>query len=170
MPLWAKEDLMDKKLQKAFNDQIKHELSSAHIYLAMAAYFETKNLPGFAHWMKVQYKEEVSHGMKIFEFLNDRGVRVLLQAIPQPTLEFSASLEVFEETLKHEQKVTGLINILYELAKEVNDHAAAVFLQWFITEQVEEEKNATQIIQSLKMVKSEGAPLIMLDRELARRE
>lgn len=161
---------MDKKLQKAFNDQIKHELYSAYIYLAMAAYFETKNLPGFAHWMKVQYKEEVSHGMKIFEFLNDRGVRVLLQAIPQPTLEFSSSLEVFEETLKHEQKVTSLINALYESANEINDHAAAVFLQWFITEQVEEEKNATQIIQSLKMIKSEGAPLIMLDRELARRE
>ena len=111
---------MDKKLQKVFNDQIKHEFHSAYIYLAMAAYFETKNLLGFAHWMKVQYKEEVSHAMKMFEFLNDRGVRVLLQAIPQPVLEFSSSLEVFEETLKHEQKVTSLINVLYELAKEVN--------------------------------------------------
>ena len=161
---------MDKKLEKTFNDQIKHELHSAYIYLAMAAYFETKNLPGFAHWMKVQYKEEVAHAMKIFEFLNDRGVRVLLQAIPQPTLEFSASLEVFEETLKHEQKVTSLINALYELAKKVNDHAAVVFLQWFVSEQVEEEKNATVIVQTLKMIKSEGAPLIMLDRELARRE
>ncbi len=161
---------MDKKLEKTFNDQIKHELHSAYIYLAMAAYFETKNLPGFAHWMKVQYKEEVAHAMKIFEFLNYRGVRVLLQAIPQPTLEFSASLEVFEETLKHEQKVTSLINALYELAKKVNDHAAVVFLQWFVSEQVEEEKNATVIVQTLKMIKSEGAPLIMLDRELARRE
>jgi ferritin len=161
---------MDKKLQKTFNDQIKHELSSAYIYLAMAAYFATKNLPGFAHWMKVQYKEEVSHAMKMFEFLNDRGVRILLQAIPQPTLEFSSSLEVFEETLKHEQKVTSLIHALYELAKEVNDHASVVFLQWFVSEQVEEEKNAMEIIQNLKMIKSEGAPQIMLDRELARRE
>jgi ferritin len=161
---------MDKKLQKVFNDQIKHELYSAHIYLAMAAYFETKNLPGFAHWMKIQYKEEVAHAMKMFEFLNDRGQRVLLQAIPQPTWEFSSSLEVFEETLKHEQKVTSLINALYELAKEVNDHASVVFLQWFVTEQVEEEKNASVIIQTLKIIKSEGAPLIMLDRELAKRE
>lgn len=161
---------MDKKLQKAFNDQIKQELYSAHIYLAMAAYFETKNLSGFAHWMKIQYKEEVAHAMKMFEFLNDREVRVVLQAIPQPTLEFSTSLEVFEETLKHEQKVTGLINALYELAKAVNDHATVVFLQWFVSEQVEEEKNASVIIQTLKMIKSEGAPLIMLDRELAKRQ
>jgi ferritin len=161
---------MDKKLQKALNDQIKHELYSAYIYLAMAAYFETKNLPGFAHWMKIQYKEEVSHAMKFFEFLNDRGARVLLQAIPQPALEFSSSLEVFEETLKHEQKVTNLINALYDLAKKINDHASVVFLQWFVSEQVEEEKNATVIIQTLKMIKSEGAPLIMLDRELAKRE
>ncbi len=161
---------MDKKLQKTFNDQIKHELYSAHIYLAMAAYFEDKNLPGFAHWMKVQYKEEVAHAMKMFEFLNDRGVRVVLQAIPQPISEFSSNLEVFEETLKHEQKVTSLINVLYELAKEVKDHASVVFLQWFVSEQVEEEKNATQIIQTLKMVKSEGVPQIMLDRELAKRE
>jgi ferritin len=161
---------MDKKLAKAFNDQVKHELYSAYIYLAMAAYFEIKNLSGFAHWMKVQYKEEVSHAMKIFEFLNDRGVRVLLQAIPQPAMEFSSALEVFEETLKHEQKVTSLIHALYELAEEVNDHAASVFLQWFISEQVEEEKNATEIIQDLKVIKTEGAPLIMLDRELAKRE
>ena len=99
---------MDKKLQKTFNDQIKHELYSAYIYLAMAAYFETKNLPGFANWMKIQYKEEVAHAMKMFEFLNDRGVRVVLQAIPQPTLEFSSSLEVFEETLKTDL-IGGLI-------------------------------------------------------------
>ena len=161
---------MDKKLQKAFNDQIKHELYSAYIYLAMAAYFATKNLPGFAHWMKIQYKEEVAHAMKIFEFLNDRGQKILLQAIPQPTSEFSSSLEVFEETLKHEQKVTSLISALYELAKEVNDHASVVFLQWFVSEQVEEEKNVIEIIQTLKMIKSEGAPQIMLDRELAKRE
>ncbi len=161
---------MDKKLQKAFNDQIKNELYSAYIYLAMAAYFETKNLPGFAHWMKVQYKEEVSHAMKMFEFLNDRGVRVLLQSIAQPTLEYSSALEVFEETLKHEKKVTALINALYELAKQVNDNASSVFLHWFISEQVEEEKNATQIIETLKIAKPEGPALIMLDRELLKRE
>ena len=161
---------MDTKLQKTFNDQIKHELYSAYLYLAMVAYFETKNLSGFAHWMKIQYKEEVAHAMKMFEFLNDRGVKVLLQAIPQPALEYTSTLEVFEETLKHEQKVTSLINALYTQAKENNDHAASVFLQWFITEQVEEEKNATYIIETLKMIKPEGPALIMLDRELAKRE
>ena len=160
---------MDKKLEKVFNDQIKHELSSAHIYLAMAAYFETKNLPGFAHWMKIQYKEEVAHAMKMFEFLSDRGVRVLLQAIPQPTLEFSTSLEVFQETLKYEQKVTSLINALYELAKKVNDHAAVVFLQWFVSEQVEEEKNVTDIIEQIMRVGDTPVSLMMLDRQLGMR-
>ena len=161
---------MDKKLQKAFNDQIKNELYSAYIYLAMAAYFEAKNLTGFAHWMKVQYKEEVNHAMKMFEFLNDRGVKVLLQAIPQPVLEYTSTLEVFEETLKHEKKVTSLINALYDLTKEINDRASSVFLQWFISEQVEEEKNASYIIETLKMIKPEGPALIMLDRELAKRQ
>jgi ferritin len=161
---------VDKKLQKAFNDQIKNELYSAYIYLAMAAHFEAKSLSGFAHWMKVQYKEEVSHAMKLFEFLNDRGVRVLLQSIAQPTLEYGSTLEVFEETLKHEKKVTSLINALYELAKQVDDNASSIFLQWFISEQVEEEKNAVQIIETLRMIKPEGPALIMLDRELAKRE
>jgi len=161
---------MDKKLQKAFNDQIKNELYSAYLYLSMAAYFEAGNLPGFAHWMKVQFKEETNHGMKMFEFLNDRGVRVELQAIPEPQLDFKNVLEVFEETLKHEKKVTALINALYDVAAKADDKAAQVFLQWFINEQVEEEKNATQIIQTLKSIKPEGAALIMLDRELAKRE
>jgi len=161
---------MDKKLQKAFNDQIKNELYSAYLYLSMAAYFESVNLPGFAHWMKVQYKEEVSHGIKIFEFLIDRGVRVILQAIPQPPADFASALEIFEETLKHEKKVTALINDLLKTALEVKDAAAQIFLQWFITEQVEEEKNAAYIIGTLRLIKPEGPALIMLDRELAKRE
>jgi ferritin len=161
---------MDKKLQKAFNDQIKNELYSAYLYLSMAAYFESKNLPGFAHWMKVQYKEEVSHGMKMFGFLVDRGVRVTLQAIPQPELDFASALEVFEKTLAHEKKVTSLIDNLSDLAKEASDNASVVFLQWFISEQVEEEKNANSILDTIKVIKPDSAALIMLDRELARRE
>ena len=161
---------MDKKLEKAFNDQIKNELYSAYLYLSMAAYFEAKNLSGFAHWMKVQYKEEVSHGMKMFEFLCDRGVRVELQAIPQPPIEFSSVLGVFEETLKHEKKVTALLNALSDLAKKVDDKASEIFLQWFISEQVEEEKNDTVIIETLKMIKPDSAGIIMYDRELAKRE
>jgi ferritin len=161
---------MDKKLEKAFNDQIKNELYSAYLYLSMAAYFEAHNLPGFGHWMKVQFKEETSHGMKMFEFLNDRGVKVELQSIPQPPTEFKSALEIFEETLKHEKKVTALINALYDVAAKVDDKAAQVFLQWFINEQVEEEKNAQQIVDTLRAIKAEGPALIMLDRELARRE
>jgi len=161
---------MDKKLAKAFNDQIKNELYSAYLYLAMAAWSESKNLPGFAHWFRVQFKEETTHGMKMFEFLVDRGERVLLEAIPQPETEFSSALNAFEETLKHEKKVTALIHGLSELSSKVSDHASVVFLQWFITEQVEEEKNATAIIETLKMIKPDSAALIMLDRELAKRE
>jgi ferritin len=160
---------MDKKLVKAFNDQIKNELFSAYLYLSMAAWSESKNLPGFAHWFRVQFKEEISHGMKMFEFLVDRGERIILEAIPQPETEFSSALNVFDETLKHEKKVTALIHSLSELANKVGDHAGVVFLQWFITEQVEEEKNASFIIETLKMIKPDSAALIMLDRELAKR-
>ncbi|MBU1998525.1 MAG: ferritin [Candidatus Omnitrophota bacterium] len=162
---------MDKKLQNVFNDQIKNELASGYLYLSMAAWFEAANLEGFAHWMKVQVKEEENHAMKMFDFLNDRGVRVVLQAIPQPEIEFSSVKEIFEKTLAHEKKVTALINKLYELSKSIDDYPASAFLQWFITEQVEEEKNATKILETIKMIKGDGsAALIMLDRELAKRE
>ena len=161
---------MDKKLQKAYNDQIKNELFSAYLYLSMSAYFDSKNLPGFSHWMKVQYKEETSHAMKMYQFLTDRGVRVLLQAIPQPELEFSSALEAFQKTLAHEKKVTALIYGLNELSKKTNDYASEVFLQWFITEQVEEEKNATAIMENLKIVKPESAGMLMLDKALGKRE
>jgi ferritin len=161
---------MNKKLEAAFNEQIKHELYSSYLYLAMAAHFEAKSLTGFAHWMKVQAKEENTHAMKMFEFLNDRGVRVVLQAIPQPPAEYGNPLSIFEKVLEHEKKVTALIDKLYAIAGEVKDNAAGVFLQWFITEQVEEEKNATYIIDTLTMIKPEAQPaLIMLDRELAKR-
>jgi ferritin len=161
---------MEKKLQQAFNDQIKNELYSAYLYLSMAAYCESKNLPGFSHWMKVQYKEEVSHAMKMFDFLVDRAERVVLQAIGQPPTNFVSAQDVFEKTLEHEQKVTGLIHGLSDLAKKINDQPAIVFLQWFISEQVEEEKNATAILDTLKVIKPDSAALIMLDRELAKRE
>lgn len=160
---------MDTKLQKAFNEQIKNELYSAYLYLSMAGYCESKNLPGFSHWMKVQYKEEVTHAMKMFDFLVARGERVVLQAIPQPPANFANAQDIFEKTLEHEQKVTALINGLSDLAKKVNDQSSTVFLQWFISEQVEEEKNATAILDTLKVIKPDSAALIMLDRELAKR-
>jgi ferritin len=160
---------MEKKLYNAFNDQIKNELYSGYLYLAMAAYFETENLPGFAHWMKLQAKEEVEHAMKLFEFLNDVGERVVLQAIPQPQVKFSSAQDAFKVTLAHEQKVTSLINNLYNLASKVSDNAAKIFLQWFVTEQVEEEKHASEILTQLKMVKPDTAAMLMLDRALAQR-
>ncbi len=161
---------MDKKLQAAFNDQIKNEFFSAYLYLSMAAYFESISLPGFSNWMKKQAKEEYHHGMKMFDFLCDRGVRVILQPIDQPEIEFASAKAVFETTLSHEKKVTGLINSLYDVACKANDNAAKVFLQWFITEQVEEEKNASQILEHLKLIKPDSSAILMLDHQLAKRE
>jgi ferritin len=160
---------MDKKLVKAFNEQINHELFSSYLYLSMAAYCESVNLGGFAHWMRLQAKEETEHGMKMFEFLCDRGDRVVLEAIGKPQTDFTSPANVFEETLKHEKKVTGLINRLFNLSREVGDNAAEIFMQWFVTEQVEEEKHAAEILEQLKMIKPDSAALIMLDKALGKR-
>lgn len=162
---------MDKKLDKLLNEQIKNEFYSSYLYLSMAAHFEAKSLPGFAHWMKVQAKEEWGHGMKIFNFLNDRGVKVVLQEIAQPPVDFGTPAEIFAQALGHEKKVTAMIDNLYDLSQKVSDNAAVVFLQWFVNEQVEEEKNATLILETLKNMKCDSGPaLIMLDRELGKRE
>jgi ferritin len=161
--------MLGKKVQDAINEQIKNELYSGYLYLAMSAYFEAKNLPGFAHWMRMQAEEEQEHALKFFDFVNDRGARVVLQAIDQPPVEWESPLAVFEQTLEHEQKVTGLINQLYELALEENDYPTQVMLQWFIDEQVEEEKNATEIVETLRLAGDKGQALIMMDRALGRR-
>ena len=161
--------MFNSKVEKAINEQIKNELYSAYLYLSMAAYFDSINLPGFAHWMRVQFAEEQEHAKKFYHFVYERGGRVILQALDQPPSEWTSPLAVFEETLKHEQKVTALINDLYALAVQENDYASQVFLQWFISEQVEEEANATQIIETLKMVGEKGQALVMLDHQLARR-
>ena len=156
-------------IQNAINDQIKHEFFSSYLYLSMSAYFETLSLPGFAHWMRVQSQEEHEHAMKFFDFLNDRGGSVELQALDQPPGEFQSPLDVFEQSLAHERKVTALIHRLYELALKESDYATQTLLQWFITEQVEEEKNAGQIVEQLKMTGGEPSALLLLDRELAGR-
>lgn len=161
--------MLSKKLQQAINEQIKHEMYSAYLYLSMGAYFEAGNLHGMAHWMRVQFGEEQAHALKFFDFVNERGGRVELQAIEQPPLDFKGVLPVFEAVLEHEQKVTGLIYKLYEAALAEKDYAAQVLLQWFISEQVEEEKNATQIVETLKMVGEKGQALVMLDHQLAAR-
>ena len=161
---------MDKKLRDAVNEQIKNELYSAYMYLSMAAYFDGANLEGFAHWMKVQAKEEYGHAMKLYEHLIDRGEKVLLKAIDQPPVDFSSPLDAFEKTLAHEKKVTKMIEALYALSGKLNDNAASIMFQWFITEQVEEEKTASGIVEVLKMIKDKSQALFMLDGKLGKRE
>jgi ferritin len=161
--------MLSKTIQDAINEQIKNELYSAYLYLSMAAHYEAVNLTGFANWMRVQAKEEQGHAMKFFDYINDRGGRVTLQAIDQPPSEWKSSLELFQQVLQHEQKVTGLINKLYELAVKENDYATQVMLQWFITEQVEEEKSAGQIIEQLKMIEDRSTAVLLLDKQLGKR-
>ncbi|MBC8446408.1 MAG: ferritin [Chloroflexi bacterium] len=161
--------MLSKAMQDAINEQIKNELYSAYLYLSMAAYAEEANLSGFAHWMKAQTQEEFEHAMKFFNYVAERGGRVVLQAIDQPPVEFASPTDLFVKTLAHEQHVTSLIHDLYALAVKENDYASQVLLHWFIEEQVEEEANATQILETLKMAGDKGNALIMLDRALASR-
>jgi ferritin len=160
---------MNKTVENAINEQIKHEIDSAYLYLSMAAYCESKNLSGFAHWMRKQFEEEMEHAMKLYDFVIDRGGRVILNAIDKPISDFGAPEDIFQKVLDHEQKVTGLINKLYEVAIKENDYPTQVELHWFIKEQVEEEKNANSVLEQLKMVGEHGPALHRLDRILARR-
>lgn len=162
--------MLSKPLQDAINEQINFELSSAYLYLSMAAHFEGENLGGFASWMRVQYKEETEHGMKFFSYIYERGGKVTLKAIPQPATKFKTPLDIFKQVLEHEQKVTAAIHKLYELAMKEKDYATQNFLQWYIKEQVEEEKNATEIIAMLDMIGSSSVSLIMADRQLGARK
>jgi ferritin len=160
---------LGKKMQDAINDQIKEELFSSYIYLSMAAYFESVDLPGFAHWMRVQSREELDHALKFFDFVNERGGRVELKALDQPPVEYSGPIAVMEKTLEHEQYITSRIHDLYSLAVEEKDYASFSTLQWFVDEQVEEEETAGGILELLKAVGDKGQGLIMVDRKLAAR-
>jgi ferritin len=153
----------------AVNEQIRHELESEYIYLSMSAHFEAENLPGFAKWMRLQSQEEVNHSMRLFDYLNDRGARVTLQALTQPPVTFDTPLSVFEQAFAHEQKITSLIEQLNETAGKHGDYATQAMLQWFITEQVEEEKNAAQAVDQLRMAGDNRAALLFLDRQLGAR-
>ena len=166
-----KESLMiGKPMQDLMNEQINKELFSSYLYLSMAAYFEDKNLPGFANWMRVQADEEREHAMKFYDFILERGGRVLLKAIDAPKTEWTSSLEVAEEVAAHEAKVTASIYALYELALKEKDYPSQVMLQWFISEQVEEEKNAAEIVTTLKLIEERGTAVLMLDHQLAKRK
>jgi ferritin len=162
--------MIGKKMLDALNEQINAELYSSYLYLAMAADFEAKNLKGFAKWMEVQAKEEAGHAKKLYDFLVDRGGRVALKAIAAPPPEWKSPLAAFEEAYAHEQKVTGLIHKLADLAAAEKDHAAAVMLQWFVTEQVEEEANASEIVEKLKLIKDHPQGLLMMDGHLGQRQ
>ncbi|NOK61974.1 MAG: ferritin [Chloroflexi bacterium AL-W] len=161
--------MMNETVQKAINEQITLEFAASHVYLSMSAYFESINLAGFAHWMRVQSEEEREHALKFFDFVNDRGGRVMLQAIEEPQMEFASPLSTMELALKHEQKVTASIHNLYNLTVKENDLPAQNLLRWFIDEQVEEEKNADDIVQNLKLIGNDGTGLYMIDRTLAGR-
>lgn len=158
--------MISKTLQKAFNDQINSEIYSSHLYLAMAAHFEFVNLPGFASWMKKQSDEERSHVMRLWEHVYDRGGKVALKAIDQPPTSFGRPVEVLQQVLEHEQKVTASVNALYALALKEGDVAAQICLQWFVSEQVEEEKNVSDLIEQLKMSGDQGFGALFMDKHV----
>jgi ferritin len=162
--------MLSNTLQKALNEQIKNELYSAYLYLAMSAHFESGAYPGFAKWTRMQADEEQEHAMKFFDFILDRGGRVDLLAIDAPPKEFGTPLEVFKMVLEHEQKVTGTIHRLYEIALKENDYPAQVMLHWFINEQVEEEKNANGIVDQLQMAEDHKGILLNIDHHVGKRE
>ncbi len=161
--------MISQKLQNAINEQINSEFYAAHLYLSMAAYCDTRSLGGFAHWLKLQYSEESSHALKLFDFITDRGGRVVLKAIEQPPVEFESVTSVMQMALEHERKVTAMIDGLYELALDERDYSAHVLLEWFVDEQVEEEKSLTEIIDHLKMVGDDGTGILLLDARLGER-
>ncbi len=162
--------MLDPKMQDALNQQIQAELSSAYLYLAMAAYFEAQSLPGFAHWMRLQAQEEVGHALRIFDYIHERLGRVNLQDIPAPQAEWNTPTEAFAHALEHERTVTQRIHELMHLARTLKDYATEVFLQWFVEEQVEEEASAEAVLQKLQRVQDHPPALLMLDRELATRK
>ncbi len=162
--------MLSPTLQAAMNDQITNEMFASNQYLAMSAYFEDLSLPGFAQWMRMQAEEEREHAMKFYDFIHDRAGQVRLQGIHPPLVEFASPLDVFEKALEHEQRVSGQINSIYALAVRENDFASQAFLNWFVTEQVEEEKNAGDVVETLKMIGDKSEALFLLDRELGQRE
>lgn len=161
--------MLSKKLCDALNKQLNNELYSAYLYLSMSSYAGSIGLKGSANWFMVQYQEEMAHAMKFYNYINSRGEHVALAAIAAPPAEFSNLLDMFEQTLKHEEFITSSINELTDLALSEKDHATNIFLQWFVTEQIEEEENDRDIIGKLKLIGDNGQGILMLDNELATR-
>lgn len=161
--------MISKKMEKAFNAQVAAEFYSAHLYLAMSAYLQAIDLPGFANWTHIQYQEELTHAEKMFDYVIERDGRSVLLGFEAPPKDWKSALNIFEEIYKHEQKVTSLIHNLVDIALEEKDHASHMFLQWFVNEQVEEESSAKAIVQQLKLIADSKSGMFQLDRELAQR-
>lgn len=159
--------MISKNLQSAINTQIRNEYYSSYLYLSMSAYCESLNYRGFANWLRKQSEEELTHALRLYDFLIDRDGRVVLDTIDQPPSEFGSLQEMFQQVLDHEKEVTSMINSLYELAISENDHATSVELQWFINEQVEEEKSASDIVDNLKLAGKNSAALLILDQQVS---
>jgi len=157
--------MLNSRLEKEINKQINAELYSAYLYLSMSAYLSSKNLSGFANWMKVQFEEEQFHALKLYQYILERGGKIELEKIDKPKVVWKDIIEVFEESLAHEELVTSLINNLVDIAIEEKDHATLNMLQWFVAEQVEEEASVSDILDQLKLVDGKGSGLFMLDRE-----
>jgi ferritin len=161
--------MLSKKMEKALNEQINKEMYSAFLYMSMSAQSTNIGLPGFANWFMVQYKEEMEHAMKIYDYINNQGGKVKLMAIDEPLSDFKDPMDMFKRTLKHEQFVTKCINELVNLSIKEKDHATQIFLQWFVTEQIEEEGNDNDIISKLELAGTKGNGLFMVDKELSTR-
>jgi ferritin len=162
--------MMSQTMQDALNEQMKHEFYSSYLYLSMSAYCDRANLPGLARWMRAQAQEETGHAMKIFDHVLDRGGRIELHELGRPPADFASPREVFEQAYQHEQQVTAMINKVYGLAVDERDFASRVFLDWFVQEQVEEEKTSGLLAEQLRMVGEDRPGLLMLDRELGQRK
>lgn len=161
--------MLNEKMEEALNEQINREMYSSYLYLSMAAYSSTIGMPGFAHWFRVQVEEENIHAMKLFDYINNQGGRVRLKEIKEPPMEFGTPMKMFQQTLKHEQFITGSINELMDLASAEKDETTASFLQWYVEEQVEEEENDNEIIDKLKSFEENKSTLAEIDAELAKR-
>nr|WP_320010421.1 ferritin [uncultured Desulfobulbus sp.] len=161
--------MMKKKMLKALNEQINAEMFSSYLYLSMESYFQSISLTGFAAWMRAQVQEEMMHAMKFYDFVNERGGKVILEAIDKPESTWDSPLAAFEAIQKHEEHVTSLINDLVDLAISEKDHATNNFLQWFVSEQVEEEASVGEVVEKLKLIKDNPSGLFMMDAELGKR-
>lgn len=161
--------MISKKLEKMIVDQMNFEIYSGYVYLAMGAYMDDMNLPGFANWMKVQWKEEFSHAEKFYNYLLERGGRPFFTAVPEPPKDWANVKAAFEQALSHEKNVTGKINAIMTAAIKENDYATVSFMRWYVDEQVEEESSVQSILNKLNFINDSGYGIFMLDKEFAKR-